>query len=251
MVSTRSAVRRCRHPPESSIPPGTSTNKTAPPPEQLHDQRAGREQPVVRALRAGHTRNLPSFALRTERAARRAIEHRSPDRGTTQPPDHGITSTATIKFGIASFQVHAARRGVAAITTVTVASILSAPPAESRDAVRACGATDVTRSMATVDPSVWQAPFLELPGLTIRCGDGRAYGAVHVEVKHNVPNWADATTCITKVMARNTPTPEDGKNVYRYSFGDQRVTVSTGRNGLVTAFPNSNAHQSWIDCSLS
>jgi hypothetical protein len=62
---------------------------------------------------------------------------------------------------------------VATLTAVT--GTLLSPPAvpESRDAVRACGATEVTRSGASVDPGVWQAPFLEIPEITVRCSDGR------------------------------------------------------------------------------
>jgi hypothetical protein len=105
-------------------------------------------------------------------------------------------------------------------TLAAAAGILLSPsaPPEARDAVRACGATEVTRSGASVDPSIWQAPFQEIPGLTVRCGDGQTYGAVHVEVKHNVPNWADALTCITKAMSRTTPQSVNEKPVHHYDF---------------------------------
>lgn len=138
-------------------------------------------------------------------------------------------------------------------TLATAAGMLVSPsaPPESRDAVHACGATEVTRSGASVDPSIWQAPFQEVPGLTVRCGDGQTYGAVHVEVKHNVPNWADALACITKAMSRTTPQSMNGKQVYHYDFGNKRLTMSTGRNGLITAFPSDNAHGSWVECSQS
>jgi hypothetical protein len=147
----------------------------------------------------------------------------------------------------------AARRIVTAVAVAATSVLPSTPSAapESRDAVIACGATNVTRSDADVHPSIWQAPFLELPGLTIRCGDGHSYGAVHVEVKHNVPNWGDAANCITKAMERTEAETVNGKNIYRYRFNNQLLTVSTGRNGLVTAFPKSNKHATWIECSQS
>jgi hypothetical protein len=140
------------------------------------------------------------------------------------------------------------------VTALTAVAGMLSPPAavpESRDAVQACGATEVTRSSAVVHPSVWQAPFLEIPEVTVRCGDGRTYGAVHVEVKHNVPNWADALNCIAKTISRGSAEPIDGKQIYTYTFANKKVTVSIGRNGLITAFPDDNKHESWIQCSQS
>lgn len=89
--------------------------------------------------------------------------------------------------------------------------------------------------------------------IAIRCGNGSTWGAVHVELKHEVPNWPDALTCIKKTINRGTELDGgNGKTKYVHRIRGATVVVIVGDNGLVTAYPKgTGVVRKWRLCSAS
>jgi hypothetical protein len=85
------------------------------------------------------------------------------------------------------------------------------------------------------------------------CGDGRTWGAVHIELKHEVPNWAEALTCMRFAISYGEDEPGDkGRINYRYRFGNAQVIVVTGELGIISAYPTgNNVSRKWSQCAAS
>ena len=129
----------------------------------------------------------------------------------------------------------------------------------STDALRACGATDNGNGTAWVPPNVRQSYYGHVPSekepVAILCGDGVWWGAVHIEVKHNVPNWATAIGCIVKVLDYGEPLApndqEEGKFKVQLVNGPQSALVVIGvqAGDLITAYTNDGQQDTWELCS--
>jgi len=90
--------------------------------------------------------------------------------------------------------------------------------------------------------------------LPIRCGNGVTAGAVHIEVKHSVPDWGDALSCIKKVIDRAPEqSSNNGKTNYELTIGPGNVfTVVRGDIGIITAYPSGgDLENKWRQCSVS
>ncbi|HTF48513.1 MAG TPA: hypothetical protein VK735_13775 [Pseudonocardia sp.] len=143
----------------------------------------------------------------------------------------------------------------------TIALLLAASPpavAKATDAVDACGATDRGDLTATVPPEVQSKIFMTVTTshgpLPVRCGNGVTTGAVHIEVKHRVPNWGDALSCIKKVIDRTPGQPnKNGKTNYALAVAPGNVfTVVRGDIGIITAYPSGgDLENKWRQCSVS
>lgn len=147
-----------------------------------------------------------------------------------------------------------------ALLGAAVAIAAPATPAEARatDAVNGCGAYNVGKDTATVPASTQGSTIFHANtkkgNFPIKCGNGTTWGAVHIEVKHNVPNWADALSCIDKAINRTKGIfdPTNGKTRYTYSFSGKTVIVVRGKNGILTAYPTrTNVAAKWEACSVS
>lgn len=81
----------------------------------------------------------------------------------------------------------------------------------------------------------------------------RNWGAVHIELKHEVPNWAEALTCMRFAISYGEDEPGDkGRINYRYRFGNAQVIVVTGELGIITAYPTgNNVSKKWSQCAAS
>lgn len=128
--------------------------------------------------------------------------------------------------------------------TAFLAFLLVAPPAEAStdDARAACGASVIVNESAFVPRSVRKEIFLKLTTARSRvrlmCGDGRTWGAVHIELKHEVPNWAEASTCIERTISRGRESEgDDGRLRYSARINQVSMFAVRGVNGLITAYP--------------
>ncbi|MGQ0573137.1 MAG: hypothetical protein ACT4RN_02910 [Pseudonocardia sp.] len=131
--------------------------------------------------------------------------------------------------------------------------------AVSSDAVGRCNATRVQEG---VGADVGEADRFEYfasvsaddgSAEEILCGDGRTWGAVHIEVKHRVPGWGLAKDCMRKVMSRSRAGDENGKRVWIYSWAPGRsARVVAGNNGMITSYPwDGGSEGSWSECARS
>jgi len=130
--------------------------------------------------------------------------------------------------------------------------------AKSTDALQACGAVDMGNLTAKVPDDVQDKVFMMLDTpkgrFPIKCGNGITSGAVHIEVKHGVPDWGDALSCIKKVISR---APEkasgSGKANYQLTIAPGNVfTVVRGSIGIITAYPSGgDLENKWRQCSVS
>lgn len=154
------------------------------------------------------------------------------------------------------------RSPLRALTSGAVAAaLLLASPATghaiSADAVGTCNATGVQEGVGAdvgeADRFEYFASVLADDGSAeeILCGDGRTWGAVHIEVKHRVESWDAAKSCMRKVMSRSRAGNEDGKRVWVYSWATGRsARVVAGSNGMITSYPwDGGSEASWSDCS--
>ncbi|TQM08960.1 hypothetical protein FB558_4699 [Pseudonocardia kunmingensis] len=67
------------------------------------------------------------------------------------------------------------------------------------------------KKIADVPAEYQDGYFMSIPTavggpVVLLCGNGTSTGAVHIEVKHDVPNWADALNCIENAMVHGKPT---------------------------------------------
>ena len=151
--------------------------------------------------------------------------------------------------------------GRVATALVVTASMWAAAPvpagAQATDAVYGCGARSVGNESANVPPRYVKDRLWTIQtsgdSIAIGCGNGSTWGAVHVELKHEVPNWPDALTCIKKTINRGTELDGgNGKTKYVHRIRGATVVVIVGDNGLVTAYPKgTGVVRKWRLCSAS
>lgn len=148
---------------------------------------------------------------------------------------------------------------LAAAGTLCMATSVPAH-AQATDAQVACGADPIDNDSAYVPAGVRSSRFARIYTSTlgyveIKCGNGTSWGAVHIEMKHDVPDWADALTCIKKTIGRGKATERaGGKTDYLYSFTGGTVFATVGSvNGLITAYPTGTTGitTKWMKCSVS
>lgn len=129
----------------------------------------------------------------------------------------------------------------------------------SSDAVGRCNATGVQEG---VGADVGEADRFEYfasvsaddgSAEEILCGDGRTWGAVHIEVKHRVESWTVSKDCMRKVMSRSRPGTVDGKRTWIYSWAAGRsARVVAGSNGMITSYPwDGGSETAWAECARS
>lgn len=154
------------------------------------------------------------------------------------------------------------RFSVGILVTMTMMVPTSASPsfASTKDAVNACGATSVKSESAYVPQANRKSVFLRLStghgDVRRMCGNGTNWGAVHVELQHEVPNWGEASTCIARTIGRGSEVEGDnGKTKYSANINGVKMRAVRGNNGLVTAFPRypkgTNIARKWRTCGGS
>ncbi|WP_328528528.1 hypothetical protein OG984_23145 [Nocardioides sp. NBC_00368] len=150
------------------------------------------------------------------------------------------------------------RCATALAVTASMWAATSAPAnAQATDAVNGCGAEVLDNESAYVKPDkrgdkLWTLRTTE-GSFVVKCGDGQDWGAAHVELKHEVPTWADALTCIENAINRGVASDgENGKTNYVYRIKGAVVVVVVGIQGLVTAYPKGTGiARKWRLCSAS
>jgi hypothetical protein len=130
-------------------------------------------------------------------------------------------------------------------------------PARADDAVRACGATsiDEINKEASVPVEYVDGYFMSVPTATdpveLLCGNGKTSGAVHIEVKHDVPNWSDALNCMENVIVHGKAAPGRDRIEYTWLFGHKVVVVVVSEYSVITAYPTDGLEETWIECSAA
>lgn len=130
-------------------------------------------------------------------------------------------------------------------------------PARADDAVRACGATGIDEVNKEADvPNEYQdGYFMSVPTgvdpVELLCGNGRTTGAVHIEIKHDVPNWSDALNCMENAIVNGKSSPGRGRTEYVWNFQDKTVVVVVGEYSVITAYPTDGLEETWIECSAA
>jgi len=143
-----------------------------------------------------------------------------------------------------------------ALTSASLVGGLASPALASTDeAVNACGASVIDNETAYVPQDVRSAQFISFATtrgtVRVNCGNGQDWGAVHIELKHEVPNWAEASACISKTIGRGQPTDRpNNKTEYNATINGVAMVAVTGRNGLITAYPRgtSGIGAKWSTC---
>ncbi|MER7558051.1 hypothetical protein ABTZ46_13985 [Nocardioides sp. NPDC126508] len=149
------------------------------------------------------------------------------------------------------------RVATALVVMVSMWAATSVPAnAQATDAVYGCGASPIDSESAYVPSSVrkhrlWRVRTTREGYVAIKCGNGSTWGAVHVELKHEVPNWTDALTCIQKTINRGAASDgENDKRKYTYRIRGASIVVVVGENGVVTAYPRgTDVVRKWQLCS--
>lgn len=148
---------------------------------------------------------------------------------------------------------------VAVVSLFLSLAFVDAGFAISSDAVVKCKATAVQEGVgADVPESEVFEYFGTVPAddgsaEEVLCGDGRVWGAVHIEVKHRVADWSVTRECMSKVTSRVRPAVDSGKRTWDYSWTPGRsAIVVAGDNGVITSFPwDSGSEESWLECAQS
>jgi hypothetical protein len=123
-------------------------------------------------------------------------------------------------------------------------------------AVRECGATNVTTEAADV-PRNRQFDFFTSiqtnDGGTeqILCGDGRTWGAVHIEVKHKVANWDITEECLKNTVSMGESESENGKRTWLFQWSSGRNALLVADvHGVITSYPwDDGSEESWEECA--
>lgn len=155
-----------------------------------------------------------------------------------------------------------ARRATAvALTSVAaVGAFLVAPPVASavaNDAVQGCGATQVVPGVSAIVPAENNQSFFQFVNadrdpVQIVCGDGSTFGAVHIEVKHLVPNWGEAVTAMASTIDRGKAEPDGAATRYNWEFSPGRsIVVVVGDDTVITSFPTDGLEASWTEASVA
>lgn len=154
-------------------------------------------------------------------------------------------------------------RAATSVMLVLLALLAGAPDASAltRDARQACGVTseDPVGRTAAVPAENQEEPFQFVVDanadlyLELLCGKGTTTGAVHIEVKHDVPNWGDGLTAIRNTIRRGKASPGDnGKSIYTWAFAPGRtMTVVVGDRTIITAYPTDGREETWVEASTA
>ncbi|MFT7835896.1 hypothetical protein Q5530_07075 [Saccharothrix sp. BKS2] len=144
---------------------------------------------------------------------------------------------------------------ILAVLAAALVAFPAAAQAQSTAAVRACHAFNVGSDSASVPGDRLDDYFATVQGgfahEELLCGNGQTYGAVHIELKHNVDNWDVTLECMESVVANGAFRAYDGKREWRWQFRAGRyVKVVAGQNGVITAYPewDSGSASSWAEC---
>lgn len=148
-----------------------------------------------------------------------------------------------------------------AVVNVSSAGTASAAtelrPARADDAVRACGATNIDQvnKEADVPAEYLDGYFMSVPTaadpVELLCGNGKTTGAVHIEIKHDVPNWGDALNCMENTILNGKSAPGKGRTEYVWLFGGKTMVVVVGEYSVITAYPTDGLEETWIECSAA
>lgn len=151
--------------------------------------------------------------------------------------------------------------GASVVLVYTMFGVVPAPAAadvsRADDALRACGVTSVdeARRTAVVPVEFQDGYFTAVPTAAdpsvLLCGNGVTTGAVHIEVKHNVPNWADAINCMENAIRHGQASQQPDRTVYMWRFLDKTMFVVDGEYSVITAYPSDGLEESWIECSAA
>jgi hypothetical protein len=151
---------------------------------------------------------------------------------------------------------HVAARIVlsAGIAAALVGALTALPAsAATSEAVSVCGATNVDRKAGTakVPSSNVYKTFSTSYGVgsILYCGNGTTWGAVHIEVKHQPPDWTTADKCAEKVERYGSKTTDPGgKTTFTLRLGgpDSFAKLVFGANGVIT---NYVAGATWSACA--
>lgn len=143
-------------------------------------------------------------------------------------------------------------------TSVVRTLLLSAgsAAATATDARDACGVTvedPVTRT-ATVPDDLQFAYFQSVPSAVdptqILCGNGVTTGAVHIEVAHDVPNWADGVTAIVNTIDHGKKNEQIDRVEYTWTIRPGKTMIAVvGQESLITAFPTDGLEETWLEAS--
>jgi hypothetical protein len=130
-------------------------------------------------------------------------------------------------------------------------------PARADDAVRACGVTSIddVAKVAEVPIENQDGYFMSIPTATdptvLLCGNGTTTGAVHIEIKHDVPNWGDALNCMESAMRHGKSTRLPDRTRYEWQFDGKTMIVIDGDYSMITAYPSDGLEETWIECSAA
>jgi hypothetical protein len=135
-------------------------------------------------------------------------------------------------------------------------SALAAAVTQSTVAVRECAATNVNVEAADVPETKQFDHFTSIPTNDgriekILCGDGRTWGAVHIELKHKVANWDITEECLKNTVSMGELTSEDEKRtwLFQWSPGHNALLVSDVR-GVSSSHPwDGGSEESWEECA--
>lgn len=129
--------------------------------------------------------------------------------------------------------------------------------AQSSDAVQKCKATAVQPGVGADVAETNLFDFFtsvqadDGSAEEVLCGDGKTWGAVHIEVKHRVHDWAVTRRCMSVVMSRGESRPDGDKRRWIYTWEPGRsARVVAGTNGMITSYPwDSGSEASWAECA--
>ena len=145
-------------------------------------------------------------------------------------------------------------------SALTTAAVLTAPVtashASTNEAVSACGASVIDSESAYVPAGVRSEQFISFATtrgtIRVNCGNGTSWGAVHIELKHEVPSWAEASACIAKTISRGSPRDGEGTKIeYHATINGVAMVAVRGNNGLLTAYPRGTTGiaAKWSTCA--
>lgn len=127
---------------------------------------------------------------------------------------------------------------------------VSPAQAATRDATEYCSAYNVGGGQATVpNPNkVFNTSYGV--GTILFCGDGKTWGAVHIELKHTPPDWNVADRCAEKVQRYGTKTTsQGGKTTWKLRVGGPNsfAYFVVGNNGVITNYVTDSNW--WTSCA--
>lgn len=148
---------------------------------------------------------------------------------------------------------------VALVVSVPVTSSAAAELRHARadDAVRACGVTSIDEvSKSAVVPAEYQDGYFMsvstgVDPIVLLCGNGVTTGAVHIEVKHDVPNWGDALNCMENAVMHGKSTRLPDRTQYEWQFDGKTMVVVAGEYSMITAYPTDGLAETWVECSAA